>query len=40
MVCTITGNGLKDPDWALSGAPAPATIPADPSAAATALGLA
>jgi threonine synthase len=39
VVCTITGNGLKDPDWALSGAPAPATIPADPTAAATALGL-
>src|SRR6266404_1528270 len=28
VVCTITGNGLKDPDWALSGAPVPATIPA------------
>ena len=40
VVCTITGNGLKDPDWALSGAPAPATIPADATAAATALGLA
>ena len=40
VVCTITGNGLKDPDWALSGAPAPATIPADSAAAATALGLA
>ena len=40
VVCTITGNGLKDPDWALSGAPSPATIPADPGAAATALGLA
>jgi threonine synthase len=40
VVCTITGNGLKDPDWALSGAPSPATIPADPTAAATALGLA
>ena len=39
VVCTITGNGLKDPDWALSGAPAPATIPIDASAAATALGL-
>ena len=39
VVCTITGNGLKDPDWALSGAPAPATIPADAAAAATALGL-
>ena len=23
VVCTITGNGLKDPDWALSGAPVP-----------------
>ena len=40
VVCTITGNGLKDPDWALSGAPAPATIAADPGAAAAALGLA
>jgi threonine synthase len=40
VVCTITGNGLKDPDWALSGAPSPATIPADANAAATALGLA
>ncbi|HEX6527808.1 MAG TPA: threonine synthase [Streptosporangiaceae bacterium] len=40
VVCTITGNGLKDPDWALSGAPAPATITADPGAAAAALGLA
>jgi threonine synthase len=39
VVCTITGNGLKDPDWALSGAPAPATIPADAAAAAAALGL-
>jgi threonine synthase len=39
VVCTITGNGLKDPDWALSGAPAPATIRADATAAATALGL-
>ena len=40
VVCTITGNGLKDPDWALSGAPSPATITADPGAAAIALGLA
>jgi threonine synthase len=40
VVCTITGNGLKDPDWALSGAPSPATIPADADAAATALSLA
>ena len=40
VVCTVTGNGLKDPDWALSGAPAPATIAADAGAAAAALGLA
>ncbi len=39
VVCTITGNGLKDPDWALSGAPAPTTIQADAAAAAAALGL-
>ncbi|HTU76967.1 MAG TPA: threonine synthase [Trebonia sp.] len=39
VVCTITGNGLKDPDWALSGAPAPITVPADAAAAAAALGL-
>jgi len=39
VVCTITGNGLKDPDWALSGAPAPATIPVSVNAAAEALGL-
>jgi threonine synthase len=40
VVCTITGNGLKDPDWALSGAPAPVTVPVDAGAAAAALGLA
>jgi threonine synthase len=40
VVCTITGNGLKDPDWALSGAAKPATISADSAAAAHALGLA
>jgi threonine synthase len=39
VVCTITGNGLKDPDWALSGAPAPLTIPIDAAAAAAALRL-
>ena len=27
VVCTITGNGLKDPDWALSGAPGPGHHP-------------
>ena len=40
VVCTVTGNGLKDPDWAVSAAPAPITVPADSAAAATALGLA
>jgi threonine synthase len=39
VVATITGNGLKDPDWAVSAAPAPVTIPVDPAAAAAALGL-
>jgi threonine synthase len=40
IVCTITGHGLKDPDWAVSAAPAPVTIPADSAAAAAELGLA
>ena len=40
VVCTITGNGLKDPDWAVSAAPAPLTIQADAGAAAAALHLA
>jgi threonine synthase len=43
VVCTITGNGLKEPDWAVSGAPAPPVLPvADGAvaAAAAALGLA
>jgi threonine synthase len=39
IVCTVTGNGLKDPDWAIAGAPTPMTIPADVAAAADALGL-
>ena len=40
VVCTITGNGLKDPDWAVSAAPAPMTIQVDVAAAAACLGLA
>jgi threonine synthase len=40
VVCTVTGNGLKDPDWAIAGAPAPTTIAADVEAAAAALELA
>ena len=39
VVCTLTGNGLKDPDWAIAGAPAPVTVPVDASAAAAALDL-
>ncbi|HET6212477.1 MAG TPA: threonine synthase [Micromonosporaceae bacterium] len=40
VVCTVTGHGLKDPEWAISTAPAPTTIAADPLAAARALDLA
>jgi threonine synthase len=39
VVCTVTGNGLKDPDWAIAGAPAPITVPVDAGIAASALGL-
>ncbi|WP_184584014.1 threonine synthase [Lipingzhangella halophila] len=40
VVCTVTGNGLKDPDWALAGASSATTVPVDAHSAATALGLA
>ena len=39
IVCTLTGNGLKDPQWAIEGAPAPVVVPVDAAAAAAALGL-
>ena len=39
VVCTVTGNGLKDPDWAIAGAPKPVTVAVDPHAAAAQLGL-
>jgi threonine synthase len=39
VVCTVTGHGLKDPQWAIDGAPAPRTVPVDPHAAAALLGL-
>ena len=39
IVCTVTGNGLKDPDWAVAGAPQPQVVPIDPEAAARRLGL-
>jgi threonine synthase len=40
VVCTVTGNGLKDPEWAIAGAPQPVTVPVDAAAAAALLGLA
>ncbi len=40
VVCTITGNGLKDSDTAVAGLAEPRTVPAQAEAAAAALGLA
>ena len=40
VVCTVTGNGLKDTEWAISGAPKPVVVAATAQAAAAALGLA
>jgi threonine synthase len=40
VVCTVTGHGLKDPEWAISTAPAPTTIAVDVLAAARTLDLA
>ncbi|RKN09391.1 threonine synthase [Streptomyces radicis] len=40
IVCTVTGNGLKDTEWAVSGAPRPVTVPVDADAAAQRLDLA
>ena len=40
IVCTVTGHGLKDPEWAISGAASPVVIPVDSGAAARELGLA
>ena len=40
VVCTVTGHGLKDPEWAISTAPPPVSIPNDGLAAARALDLA
>jgi len=39
VVCTLTGNGLKDPHWALDGAPDPVVVPVDAAAVAKVLGL-
>lgn len=40
IVCTLTGHGLKDTQWALARAQDPTVIPVDVRAAAQALGLA
>ncbi len=40
VVCTVTGNGLKDPEWAIAGAPQPTKVPVDAYSAAVQLGLA
>lgn len=39
IVCTVTGHGLKDPEWAISTAPPPVSIANDALAAAKALDL-
>jgi threonine synthase len=39
VVCVLTGHGLKEPDWAIAGAPPPITIPPEASAVARELGL-
>ena len=39
VVCTVTGNGLKDPHWALEGAADPVVVAVDVQAAAAAIGL-
>jgi threonine synthase len=39
IVCTLTGNGLKDPQWALEGAADPVVIEVNAADAARALGL-
>jgi threonine synthase len=40
IVCTLTGNGLKDTQWALESAADPVVVPVDAGAVAHALGLA
>jgi len=39
IVCTLTGHGLKEPDWAIAGAAQPDTLPVDVAAVAATLGL-
>jgi len=39
VVCVLTGHGLKDPEWAISGAGHPPTVPAETNVVAAELGL-
>jgi len=39
VVCVLTGHGLKDPEWAITGAAHPPSVAADPHAVAFELGL-
>lgn len=39
VVCVLTGHGLKDPEWAITGASHPPEVPANPAAVAAELGL-
>jgi threonine synthase len=39
IVCVLTGHGLKDPEWAITGAGHPPTVPVDAAAVAAELGL-
>jgi threonine synthase len=39
VVCTVTGNGLKDPDTALRDVPSVSPLPVDPVAVVARLGL-
>jgi threonine synthase len=39
VVCTLTGHGLKEPDWAIAGAGQPDVLPVDVAAVAAKLGL-
>ena len=39
VVCVLTGHGLKDPEWAITVAAHPPSVPVDPHAVASELGL-
>ena len=39
VACVLTGHGLKDPEWAITGAAHPGSVPPDTDAVAAELGL-